>query len=112
MAGSTSRCRRGTTCSPSHYRSDDAMMTRILSAAMLLSAMTSLPASAQQYTARRNGDVVQLEDTKSQMVVSILPSSGNITSEFKVKGQNVLRWPYASMEDYKARRGLNGIPFL
>ncbi|HEV3217773.1 MAG TPA: aldose 1-epimerase [Vicinamibacterales bacterium] len=72
---------------------------------------TTLPASAQ-YAARRNGELVQLEDTKTQMVVTIIPSAGNITSEFKVKGQNVLRWPYASMDDFKARGGLNGIPFL
>jgi aldose 1-epimerase len=72
---------------------------------------TALPASAQ-YAARRNGDIVQLEDTKSQTLVSIIPSAGNITSELKVKGQNVLRWPYASMQDFKARGGLNGIPFL
>jgi aldose 1-epimerase len=29
-----------------------------------------------------------------------------------VKGQKVLRWPYASLDEFKARPGLNGIPFL
>ena len=38
-----------------------------------------------------------------QTVVSIIPSVGNITFEMKVKGQNVLRWPYASVEAFKAR---------
>jgi aldose 1-epimerase len=70
-------------------------------------------ASAQQYNARQAGEVIHLEDTRNQMVVSIIPSLGNIVSEFSVKGHNVLRWPYASLEDYKARGGgLNGIPFL
>src|SRR5207302_8547062 len=87
------------------------MLIRTLIFAMLLCLAATLPASAQ-YAARRSGDTIQLEDTKNQMVVTLIPSAGNITSEFKVKGQNVLRWPYASMEDFKTRRGLNGIPFL
>jgi aldose 1-epimerase len=77
-----------------------------------LAMATTLPASAQQYAARHTGDVVQLEDTKNQTVVSIIPSVGNIAFEMKVKGINVLRWPYASVEDFKARPGLSAIPFL
>src|SRR5580765_7774738 len=80
-------------------------------AGILLMAMTP-PASAQQYAARHNGDVVQLEDTKSQTVVSIVPSVGNIAFSMKVKGQDVLRWPYASVEEFKAKPALSGIPFL
>ena len=30
----------------------------------------------------------------------------------KVKGQNVLRWPFPSLEEFKARPALSGIPFL
>ena len=73
---------------------------------------TTPPASAQQYSARRNGDVVQLEDAKTRTVVSIVPSVGNIAFSMKVKGQDVLRWPYSSVEEFKARPGLSGIPFL
>jgi hypothetical protein len=29
-----------------------------------------------------------------------------------VKGQNVLYWPYESIEEFKARPGMSGIPFL
>ena len=29
-----------------------------------------------------------------------------------VKGQNVLYWPYGSIEEFKARPGMSGIPFL
>lgn len=69
-------------------------------------------ALGQQYKAAQNGDTVHLEDTKSQTVVSIVTSVGNEAYELKVKGQNVLRFPYASLEDFKARPSLSGIPFL
>ena len=67
---------------------------------------------AQPYSARRTGDVVQLEDARSQTIVSILPSVGNIAFAMKVKGHDVLRWPYASVEEFKARPALSGIPFV
>src|SRR5262245_43620235 len=78
----------------------------------LISVMTSAPASAQQYTSRRNGEVVVLEDSKNQTAVSILPAVGNIAFSMKVKGQEILRWPYASVEEFKARPALSGIPFV
>src|SRR5579871_864699 len=70
-----------------------------------------LPAFAQ-YTAQKNGDVVRLEDGRTHTVVSIIPSVGNVTFELKVNGTNVLYFPYASIDDFKARPGLSGIPFL
>ncbi len=70
-----------------------------------------LPALAQ-YSAQQNGDVVRLEDAKSQTVVSIVTSVGNEAFEMKVKGQNVLFFPYASLDDFKAHPMLSGIPFL
>jgi aldose 1-epimerase len=82
-----------------------------LIASLLLMAFMATPSFAQ-YSARRNGDIVQLEDTKNQIVVSILPSIGNITIGMKVKGQDVLRWPYTSVEEFKTRPSLSGIPFL
>src|SRR5438876_10268800 len=110
-AANTWRCRPATRCTASRCRSRSNNMSRSFVFAILVLMATTLPASAQ-YAARRSGDTIQLEDTKNQMVVTLIPSAGNITSEFKVKGQNVLRWPYASMDDFKTRRGLNGIPFL
>ena len=59
-----------------------------------------------------DGDVVELQDTKHQTTVSIVPSVGNIAFEMKVKGHNVLRWPYASVEEFKARPAMQGIPFM
>src|SRR5262245_28690989 len=87
------------------------MKTRTPVVLLLLFALV-LPASAVRYSARRVGDVVRLEDSVSQTRVSILPSAGNVTFEMSVKGQNVLRWPYASLDEFKSRPGLNGIPFL
>jgi aldose 1-epimerase len=74
----------------------------------------SVHAAAAGYRADRTGDIVRLEDTKAQTVVSIIPSSGNKAFEMKVKGQNVLYFPYASMEEFKAKgaQGFNGVPFL
>ena len=79
----------------------------------ILAFLLLLPTSAAApYAARRHGDVVQLEDTKTQTIVSIVPSVGNIAFEMKVKGHNVLRWPYASVEEFRAKPALSGIPFL
>ena len=69
-------------------------------------------AFAQPYSSRRGGDVVQLQDARTQTIVSILPSVGDIAFEMNVKGQNILYWPYASIEEFKARPGMSGIPFL
>jgi len=69
-------------------------------------------ALAARYSARRLGDIVRLEDSASQTVVSLIPSVGNVAFEMLVKGQNVLRWPYASVEAFRTKPGLSGIPFL
>ncbi len=78
-------------------------------ACILLIALT--PAFAQ-YSARQEGDVVRLEDGKTQTVVSIMPSHGNSAFDMTVKGKKVLRFPYASVAEYKGGRGMSGIPFL
>ena len=65
-----------------------------------------------QYSARRDGDVVRLEDAGRQIVVSIAPSSGNAAFEMKVKGKDVLRFPYASAAEFLKARAVSGIPFL
>ena len=87
------------------------LTTRVVLVWLLLGS--ALPvAAAERYSARRTGDVVRLEDTAHETVVSLIPSVGNIAFEMTVKGHNVLRWPYASVEAFKARPGLSGIPFL
>jgi aldose 1-epimerase len=90
----------------------------LLGAVTGLTVQSSIAIAAQTapspYRAERVGEVVRLEDTKAQTVVSILPSSGNKAFEMKVKGQNVLYFPFASVDDFKAKGagGFNGIPFL
>jgi aldose 1-epimerase len=70
------------------------------------------PAEAQRYAAAQQGDVVKLEDRNSKTIVSIVPSFGNIAFEMTINGQKVLRWPFASLDEARAKPTLAGIPFL
>lgn len=60
----------------------------------------------------RPGETVTLEDTDRQTVVSIVPSIGNIVFGMKVKGQDILRFPFASLNEFRAKPSLCGIPLL
>jgi aldose 1-epimerase len=81
-----------------------------LTAGVLLSSI--VPAYAQ-YDARRNGDVIQLEDKKHQTVVSIISSVGMMAYEMKVNGHNVLRFTLPSIDELRAKpAGMQGIPFM
>ena len=77
-----------------------------------LSIVAAAPSAAERYSARQRDDVVQLEDSGTQTVVSIVPSVGNVTFEMKVKGQQILFFPYASLAEFRNRPALAGIPFL
>lgn len=80
---------------------------------MFMLIVLALPLEpAGQYAVRRNGDVVQLQDTKNQVVVSVVPSVGDVVFEMKVKGANVLRFPFASIEEFRSKPALSGIPFM
>jgi aldose 1-epimerase len=79
---------------------------------LLWGVVMAIPAGAQPYEARRNGDIVQLEDKASQTVVSIITSVGNIAYGMTVKGHDILRFPFASIDDYRARPARVGIPLL
>jgi aldose 1-epimerase len=87
---------------------------RRVTAALVLALVVALapPTAAAQYSARRLDDVIQLEDGTSRIVVSIAPSAGNIAFEMKIKGQNVLRFPFASIDEFRSKPSLSGIPFL
>ncbi len=69
-------------------------------------------AAAQQYTARQDGDVIELRDATHDTTVTLIPSVGNITSGMKVKGHDVLRWPAVTVEQFKAKPQFAGNPFL
>ncbi len=87
-------------------------LARVSAAMILCVTWLPHPAIAQQYTARQDGDVVELQDTKNQTTVSIVPSVGNIAFSMKVKGQEILRWPFASVAEFKAKPAMQGIPFM
>jgi len=77
-----------------------------------LHVLTVASAQQQSYTARRLADTVVLTDSKNQTTVSILPSVGNIAFSMKVRNQEILRWPYQSLDEFKSRPALSGIPFV
>jgi aldose 1-epimerase len=88
------------------------MIQRSVLAALLLLSFAARPAIAAQYSAQRAGDIVRLEDSSARTIVSIVPSVGNIAFDLAVKGQHILRWPFASMEEFKAKPAMSGIPFV
>ena len=75
---------------------------------------SSSPAAFQQqaYTARTDGDIVRLHDERAQTTVSILTSVGNVAFDFTVRGAQVLRFPYASVEEAPGTGGSPGVSFL
>ena len=86
-------------------------MKRLAGAAILAVAL-ALPAAAQaQYSVKTMGDVVQLRDAKTDTVVSVLTPVSN-AYEMVVKGHNILHMPFKSLDEMRARPGLNGIPLL
>lgn len=88
------------------------MRHRILTLAVAGWVVASPGAIAPTYVARRAGDVVQLEDAERQTRVSIVPAVGNNAFAMTVKGHDVLHWPFASVDEFKARPSLSGIPLL
>jgi aldose 1-epimerase len=87
---------------------------RLVETIVLLSFCMS--GSAQSYKAEQITDhgitVVRLTDVSRDVVVSIVPSVGNRGCEMKVRGKNILYFPYADAGEFQARPRLSGIPFL
>ena len=78
-----------------------------------MATQPAAPTRGEPYTAHRAGALVHLQDTARQMVVSVVTSVGNIAYEMKVRGQHVLRFPFASVKEFIAKpTGLHGIPLL
>ena len=96
------------------------MLSKVLAVVLLWSSASVLAApslaraqSAPVYETSRSGDVVRLHDRTHQVTVSILTSVGNIAYEMTVNGHNVLRFPFASIDEFKARPvGMHGIPLM
>ena len=86
------------------------------SVAVLMPVVTFLvlcgqPAEAQ-YSAVREGDVVRLADKKTDTVVAIAPSIGAVVFEMKIHGANILSFSPASLDAFRQRPSMTGIPFL
>jgi aldose 1-epimerase len=91
-------------------------MNRSVRAVVLMGACATLAsphvAAAQaRYSAKQTGDIVQLRDNRTDTTVSVMTSLSN-AYEMVVKGQNLIRMTFASVDDFRARPGLNGIPLL
>jgi aldose 1-epimerase len=70
-------------------------------------------ATDRRYRAEQSGDIVRLDDTSSNITVSICPGFGNNAFSVRANGVEVLWRPFDSLEDFKSRgQGRGGIPFL
>jgi aldose 1-epimerase len=85
-------------------------MTSFAAVVLLVAAVN--PAVAQpRYSIKQTGDIVQLRDTRTDTTVSVMTSLSN-AYEMVVKGQNLIRMTFATVDEFRARPGLNGIPLL
>ena len=84
-------------------------LMRFVLAATLVAAWAA-PAAAQRYTAKQDGDVVELADATAQMSVSVVWSMSNAW-RIQVKGKDLVR-ASATLAEFQARPGYNGMPFL
>jgi aldose 1-epimerase len=64
-----------------------------------------------QYAVHQSGRIVRLEDTKNQMTVTVIPTIGALAIEFTVKGTNILRSKWASVDEFLAKPTSTGIPY-
>ena len=76
---------------------------------VLMAAHTA--AAQARYSIKQTGDIVQLRDARTDTTVSVMTSLSN-AYEMVVKGQNLIRMTFASVDEFRARPGLNGIPLL
>ncbi len=79
---------------------------------MALALIMSLALAGGRYNVVSTPERVSLVDRSTDIVVSIAPAVGNIAFSMKVKGHEILWWPFASVGDFKARPQMSGIPFL
>jgi aldose 1-epimerase len=82
----------------------------------LVALLPVMTLAAANYTAERvrieDNEVIRLHDQKHDTEVLILPSFGNNAFSMKVKGQQILWSPYASLTEWKAKPVQAGNPLL
>jgi aldose 1-epimerase len=86
---------------------------RLATVLVTIAALASANAAAAQprYSAKQTGDIVQLRDARTDTTVSVMTSLSN-AYEMVVKEQNLIRMTFATVDEFRARPGLNGIPLL
>lgn len=82
-----------------------------ISGTAMLSAPAESPYKAQEISID-GVPVVRLTDAAHAIEVSILPSLGNIASEMKVCGKNILVFPDRPLADFQTNPTQTGIPFM
>ncbi len=83
-----------------------------LAVGLIVIALLLVSPAKAQYSARTEGEVVRLEDSVHHIRVSIVPSVGNVAFEMRVKGEDVLYFPYADIAAFRSHPSVSGIPFL
>src|SRR3954462_14309883 len=83
----------------------------VIAAAWIIVAAPSIATAQPRYSVKQTGDIVQLRDSRTDTTVSVMTSISN-AYEVVVKGQNLIRMTFATVDDFRARPGLNGIPLL
>ncbi len=84
---------------------------RVLSLFAVAISLCSAAFAQPRYSAKQTGDIVQLRDTRTGTVVSVMVPLGQ-AYEMVVRGQNLIRTTFSSVDEFRARPGLNGIPLL
>src|SRR5688572_21383405 len=81
--------------------------------AMIGAAILAVPDAGAQtrYRTAQAGDVVTLSDTRANVVVNVLMTASN-AYQMTANGEDVIRRNWSSLDDIRARMGLNGIPLL
>jgi aldose 1-epimerase len=82
--------------------------------ALMLAALALVPraATAQtRYDVSRVGDVVTLSDQQAAVDVRVLTTASN-AYQMTVKGEDVIRKTWNTLDEIRARMGLNGVPLL
>ncbi len=75
--------------------------------------MTSVQSQRTGLVAQKVGMTRLFDGAGDQVPVTVLKvDSCRVVSHMTVNGQAILRWPYASLEDFRARPAYNGIPLL
>jgi aldose 1-epimerase len=82
--------------------------------ALVLAAVGLFPRAAaaqSRYDVSRVGDVVTLSDKQAAVDVRVLTTASN-AYQMTVKGEDVIRKTWNTLDDIRPRMGLNGVPLL